>query len=65
MNFSFKKLSNLKINNKVYNLAYSPDSSNFLLKAGFTLTGNIETKTITGKELFSVSDGALLLCLEE
>ena len=36
-----------------------------LLKAGFTLTGNIETKTITGKELFSVSDGALLLCLEE
>jgi len=36
-----------------------------LLKAGFTLTGNIETKTITGKELFSISDGALLLCLEE
>ena len=36
-----------------------------LLKAGFTLSGNIETKTITGKELFSVSDGALLLCLEE
>ena len=36
-----------------------------LLKAGFTLTGNIETKTISGKELFSVSDGALLLCLEE
>jgi adenine-specific DNA-methyltransferase len=36
-----------------------------LLKAGFTLTGTIETKTISGKELFSVSDGALLLCLEE
>ena len=36
-----------------------------LLKAGFTLTGSIETKTISGKELFSVSDGALLLCLEE
>lgn len=36
-----------------------------LLKAGFTLTGNIETRTITGKELFSVSDGALLICLEE
>ncbi len=36
-----------------------------LLKAGFSLTGNIETKTISGKELFSVSDGALLLCLEE
>jgi adenine-specific DNA-methyltransferase len=35
-----------------------------LLKAGFTLTGNIETKTISGKELFSVSDGALLLCLD-
>jgi len=36
-----------------------------LLKAGFTLTGAIETKTISGKKLFSVSDGALLLCLEE
>jgi adenine-specific DNA-methyltransferase len=36
-----------------------------LLKAGFSLTGNIETKTISGKALFSVSDGALLLCLEE
>ncbi len=36
-----------------------------LLKAGFTLSGNIETKTISGKELFSVSDGALLLCLEK
>ena len=36
-----------------------------LLKAGFTLTDKIEPKTITGKELFSVSDGALLLCLEE
>jgi len=36
-----------------------------LLKAGFSLTGTIENKTITGKELFSVSDGALLLCLEE
>lgn len=42
-----------------------PDNFSILLKAGFTLTGNIETKTITGKELFSVSDGALLLCLEE
>ncbi len=40
-------------------------SIDILLKAGFTLTGNIETKTITCKELFSVSDGALLLCLEE
>ncbi len=36
-----------------------------LLKAGFTLTDKIEPKTISGKELFSVSDGALLLCLEE
>ncbi len=36
-----------------------------LLKAGFALTDKIEPKTITGKELFSVSDGALLLCLEE
>ena len=30
-----------------------------------TLTDKIEPKTISGKELFSVSDGALLLCLEE
>jgi len=36
-----------------------------LLKAGFSLTDNIETGTITGKEIFSVSGGALLLCLEE
>jgi adenine-specific DNA-methyltransferase len=36
-----------------------------LLKAGFCLTDNIETRTITGKEIFSVSGGALLLCLEE
>lgn len=36
-----------------------------LLKAGFSLTGNIETGTITGKKIFSVSGGALLLCLEE
>jgi len=36
-----------------------------LLKAGFTLTDRIETKTVSGKKLFSVSDGALLLCLEE
>ena len=36
-----------------------------LLKTGFTLTDKIETKTTSGKELFSVSDGALLLCLEE
>lgn len=36
-----------------------------LLKAGFSLTDNIETGTITGKKIFSVSGGALLLCLEE
>jgi adenine-specific DNA-methyltransferase len=35
-----------------------------LLKAGFTPTENIETKTIAGKNVFSVAEGALLLCLE-
>lgn len=35
-----------------------------LLKAGFTLTEKIETKTIDGKQVFSVAEGALLLCLE-
>jgi adenine-specific DNA-methyltransferase len=36
-----------------------------LLKAGFTPTEKIEIKTIAGKKVFSVSDGALLLCLED
>jgi len=35
-----------------------------LLKAGFTLTEKIETKTIAGKNVFSIAEGALLLCLE-
>ncbi len=36
-----------------------------LLKAGFTPTEKIEVKTIAAKKVFSVSDGALLLCLED
>ena len=36
-----------------------------LLKAGFTPTEKIETKTIAGKRVFYIADGALLLCLEE
>jgi adenine-specific DNA-methyltransferase len=35
-----------------------------LLKAGFTPTEKIETRTIAGKSVFSIADGALLLCLE-
>ncbi len=35
-----------------------------LLKAGFTPTEKIETKTIADKNVFSVAEGALLLCLE-
>jgi len=36
-----------------------------LLKAGFTPTEKIETKIIAGKNVFSIADGALLLCLEK
>lgn len=36
-----------------------------LLKAGFTPTEKIETKIIAGKTVFSIADGALLLCLEK
>ncbi|MEZ4527393.1 MAG: DNA methyltransferase [Desulfobacterales bacterium] len=36
-----------------------------LLKAGFMLTEKMEQKTIAGKTVFSVADGALLLCLED
>jgi adenine-specific DNA-methyltransferase len=35
-----------------------------LLKAGFTPTEKIETKTIANKNVFSIAGGALLLCLE-
>jgi len=35
-----------------------------LLKAGFTPTEKIETKTIDGTKVFSIAEGALLLCLE-
>jgi adenine-specific DNA-methyltransferase len=36
-----------------------------LLKTGFTPTEKIETKIIAGTKVFSVADGALLLCLED
>lgn len=36
-----------------------------LLKAGFTPTEKIEAKTIAGKTVYSVAEGALLLCLED
>ncbi len=35
-----------------------------LLKSGFTPIEKIETKTIDGKKVFSIAEGALLLCLE-
>jgi adenine-specific DNA-methyltransferase len=36
-----------------------------LLKAGFTPTSKIEIKIIADKNVYSVNDGALLLCLED
>ncbi len=36
-----------------------------LLKAGYTPTEKIEAKTIAGKNVFDIADGALLLCLED
>ncbi len=36
-----------------------------LLKTGFTPTEKIETKNFAGTNVFSVADGALLLCLED
>ncbi len=36
-----------------------------LLKAGFKPTEKVETKQIAGRNVFSVADGALLLCLED
>lgn len=35
-----------------------------LLKSGFPLTAPIEKLTLAGKEVFSVSEGALLICLD-
>lgn len=35
-----------------------------LLKAGYPLTARIEKLTLAGKEVFSVSEGALLICLD-
>ncbi|MEI6135230.1 MAG: site-specific DNA-methyltransferase [Desulfomonile sp.] len=36
-----------------------------LLKAGFPLTSPVEKMTLAGKEVFSVAEGTLLICLEE
>ncbi|MCP5489088.1 MAG: hypothetical protein H7A43_10640 [Verrucomicrobia bacterium] len=35
-----------------------------LLKAGFPLTTKVEKVQMAGKDVFSVADGALLICLE-
>ncbi len=35
-----------------------------LLKSGFELTAPVERLTLAGKDLFSVAEGALLVCLE-
>ncbi len=36
-----------------------------LIKAGFTATERIETKTMAEKQVFSIADGGLLICLEK
>ncbi|MEW5803209.1 MAG: site-specific DNA-methyltransferase [bacterium] len=36
-----------------------------LLKAGFMLTEKVERRELAGKTVFAVSDGALLICLED
>ena len=36
-----------------------------LLKAGYPLTTSVETLVIAGSEVFSIEDGALLICLEQ
>ncbi|WP_419739825.1 site-specific DNA-methyltransferase [Ruegeria sp.] len=36
-----------------------------LLKAGFKLTTKVEKKTMAGKDVYAVSDGAMLICLDK
>jgi adenine-specific DNA-methyltransferase len=36
-----------------------------LLKSGFSLTTKVETAEMAGKKVFSIQDGALLICLEK
>ncbi len=36
-----------------------------LLKAGFELTTKVEKKTMAGKDVYAVSDGAMLICLDK
>jgi adenine-specific DNA-methyltransferase len=35
-----------------------------LLRAGFTLTTDVKTVYVVGRQVFSIQDGALLICLE-
>ena len=37
----------------------------FLLKSGFPLTTKVEAKTLAGKTVYSIEDGALLICLDK
>lgn len=45
----------------------TPDSivHEILLKAGFPLSTRVETMTLAGSNVFSIEDGALLVCLEK
>ncbi len=36
-----------------------------LLKAGFALTTNVQSIEVAGSQVFSIDDGALLICLEK
>ena len=36
-----------------------------LLKAGFSLTTKVEKRNMAGKEVFSIADGEVLICLEQ
>ncbi len=36
-----------------------------LLKAGFSLTASVERLSLSGKEVFSIAEGALLICLDK
>ena len=35
-----------------------------LLKSGFALTTPVETRTLAGKRVYRIADGAMLVCLE-
>lgn len=54
------QVDNLKENSQQENILFE-----ILLKAGFKLSEKIEVKSIAGKRVFSISDGALLVYLED